>query len=147
MCLNSKTFIIMPTNTNHSSILLFDGVCNLCNGIVQFVIKHDPNAKFKFASLQSEAGQTLLKKFGLKTNDFDTFVLVRGETYFVKSSAVLRVLNELGGVWKLFYAFIILPAPVRDLFYNAIAGSRYKLFGRRENCMLPSPELKQKFLD
>lgn len=137
----------MPTNTNHSSILLFDGVCNLCNGIVQFVIKHDPNAKFKFASLQSEAGQTLLKKFGLKTNDFDTFVLVRGETYFVKSSAVLRVLNELGGVWKLFYAFIILPAPVRDLFYNAIAGSRYKLFGRRENCMLPSPELKQKFLD
>ncbi len=137
----------MPTNTNHSSILLFDGVCNLCNGIVQFVIKHDPNAKFKFASLQSEAGQTLLKKFGLKTNDFDTFVLVRGETYFVKSSAVLRVLNELGGVWKLFYAFIILPAPLRDLFYNAIAGSRYKLFGRRENCMLPSPELKQRFLD
>lgn len=137
----------MPTNTNHSSILLFDGVCNLCNGIVQFVIKHDPNAKFKFASLQSEAGQTLLKKFSLKTNDFDTFVLVRGETYFVKSSAVLRVLNELGGVWKLFYAFIILPAPVRDLFYNAIAGSRYKLFGRRENCMLPSPELKQRFLD
>lgn len=133
--------------TNHSSILLFDGVCNLCNGIVQFIIKHDPKAKFRFASLQSKTGQALLRKFGLKTDDFDTFVLVRGETYFVRSSAVLRVLHELGGMWKLFYVFIILPAPLRDFFYNAIASSRYKLFGRRESCMVPTPELKQRFLD
>lgn len=134
-------------NTTQSSILLFDGVCNLCNGIVQFIIRHDPGAKFKFASLQSETGQSLLRKFGLQTDDFDTFVMVRGETYFVRSSAALRVLNELGGIWKLFYAFFILPEPLRDFFYNAIAGSRYKLFGRREHCMLPSPELKQRFLD
>lgn len=134
-------------NTNHTSILLFDGVCNLCNGIVQFIIKHDPNAKFKFASLQSETGQALLRMFGLKTDDFDTFVLVRGEKYFVRSSAVLRVLDELGGIWKLFYVFIFLPAPLRDFFYNAIANSRYKLFGRRESCMVPTAELKQRFLE
>lgn len=132
---------------NETSILLFDGVCNLCNGVVQFIIKNDPKGKFRFASLQSEAGQTLLKEFGLKTDDFDTFVLVRGNEYFIRSTAVLRVLNELGGMWKLFSVLWIFPAPLRDLFYNAIANSRYKLFGRRESCMVPTAALKQRFLD
>lgn len=132
---------------NKSSIVLFDGVCNLCNGLVQFIIKNDPKGKFRFASLQSEAGQLLLKNLGLKTDDFDTFVLVRGDQYFVRSTAALRVLNELGGMWKLFSVFWIFPAPLRDFFYNVIANSRYKLFGRRESCMVPTAELKQRFLD
>lgn len=132
---------------NKSSIVLFDGVCNLCNGLVQFIIKNDPKGKFRFASLQSDAGQTILKNFGLKTDDFDTFVLVRGNQYFVRSTAVLRVLNELGGMWKLFSVFWIFPAPLRDFFYTVIANSRYKLFGRRESCMVPTAELKQRFLD
>src|SRR5215207_4802716 len=99
---------------NEAHILLFDGVCNLCNSIVQFTIKRDPNGKFKFASLQSESGQTLLIKFGLAADDFDSFVFINGDKYFLKSSAGLYVLKELGGIWKLFFVFIIIPRPIRD---------------------------------
>ena len=134
-------------SANQSPVLLFDGVCNLCNGIVQFTIKRDPQGKFKFASLQSESGQALLKKFGLPANDFDSFVFISGDNYFLKSSAGLRVLKELGGFWKLFYVFILVPRPVRDFVYNLIAKTRYKIFGKRDSCMVPAPGLKQRFLD
>lgn len=133
-------------SNKETNILLFDGVCNLCNSIVQFTIKRDPKEKFKFASLQSESGQALLKKFGLPTDDFDSFVFINGDKYFLKSSAGLHVLKELGGVWKLFFAFIIFPRPLRDFVYNIIARTRYKLFGKRDTCMVPSPHLKQRFL-
>jgi predicted DCC family thiol-disulfide oxidoreductase YuxK len=131
---------------NESHILLFDGVCNLCNRIVQFTIKRDPKAKFRFASLQSESGQALLKKVGLPTDDFDSFVFIKGNKYFLKSSAGLHVLKELGGVWKLFYVFIIFPKPLRDFIYNIIAKTRYKIFGKRDICMVPPAGLKQRFL-
>jgi predicted DCC family thiol-disulfide oxidoreductase YuxK len=133
-------------NNNEAHILLFDGVCNLCNSIVQFTIKRDPKEKFKFASLQSESGQALLKKFGLPTDDFDSFVFINEDKYFLKSSAGLHVLKELGGVWKLFYVFIIFPSPLRDFVYNIIAKTRYKIFGKRDTCMIPTPRLKQRFL-
>jgi predicted DCC family thiol-disulfide oxidoreductase YuxK len=133
-------------SNNEAHILLFDGVCNLCNSIVQFTIKRDPKEKFKFASLQSESGQALLKKFGLSTYDFDSFVFINGDKYFLKSSAGLHVLKELGGVWKLFYVFIIFPRPLRDFVYNIIAKTRYKIFGKRDTCMVPTPGLKQRFL-
>jgi len=133
-------------NNNQKHILLFDGVCNLCNGIVQFTIKRDPKGKFKFASLQSESGQSLLNQLGLPTNDFDSFVFINGDKYFLKSSAGLHVLKELGGVWKVFYIFIIIPRPLRDFVYSIIAKTRYKIFGKRETCMIPTPELKQRFL-
>ena len=132
---------------NETHILLFDGVCNLCNGIVQFTIKRDPKGKFKFASLQSDAAQLLLKKFGLSTDDFDSFVLVDGNKYFLKSSAGLQVLKELGGVWKLFYVFIIIPRPIRDFIYNIIAKTRYRIFGKRDQCMVPTEDIKQRFLE
>lgn len=131
---------------NETHILLFDGVCNLCNSIVQFTIKRDPKEKFKFASLQSESGQELLKKFNLPTNDFDSFVFINGNKYFLKSSAGLHVLKELGGFWKLFYVFIIFPRPLRDFVYNIIAKTRYKIFGKQDACMIPTPKLKQRFL-
>lgn len=134
-------------SNNNAYILLFDGVCNLCNSIVQFTIKRDTKEKFKFASLQSASGQALLKKFGLPTDDFDSFVFINGDKHFIKSSAALHVLKELGGVWKLFYVFIILPQRFRDFFYNIIAKSRYKIFGKRDTCMLPTPKLRQKFLE
>jgi predicted DCC family thiol-disulfide oxidoreductase YuxK len=127
-------------------ILLFDGVCNLCNGIVQFTIKRDPREKFKFASLQSASGQELLKQRGLPLDDFDSFVYIRGDQFFVKSSAGLNVLKDLGGIWKLFYVFIILPRSFRDFVYNMVAKSRYKIFGKRETCMIPTPELRERFL-
>jgi len=133
-------------NNNEAHILLFDGVCNLCNSIVQFIIKRDPKGKFQFASLQSESGQALLRKFGLPTDDFNSFVYIQGDEYFLKSSAGLHVLKELGGFWKLFYIFIIFPIPLRDFVYSIIAKTRYKIFGKRDTCMVATPELKQRFL-
>ncbi len=129
-----------------SPILLFDGICNLCNGTVQFIIKRDPKGKLKFAALQSESGQALLKKFGLPTDHFDTFIFIKEEKYYLKSRAVLEVLKELGGVWKIFYVFLYLPHPVRDFVYDIVAKSRYKIFGKKDKCMLPSLEIEERFL-
>ena len=130
-----------------NQILLFDGVCNLCNRFVQFTIRRDPEGKFKFASLQSKSGQALLEKFGLPKDEFRTFVLVKGDRYFLKSTAALHVLQELGGVWKLFYVFIIIPKPLRDFLYGIISKSRYRVFGKRDACMIPTPDISQRFLE
>jgi predicted DCC family thiol-disulfide oxidoreductase YuxK len=129
------------------NILLFDGVCNLCNKMVQFIIKRDPKARFQFASLQSEPGQLLLKKLKLPMTGFNTFVLITENKYYVKSSAVLQVLKRLGGIWKLFYVFVLIPVFIRDFIYNAISKSRYRVFGKRETCMIPGPGIKERFLD
>ena len=129
-----------------NKILLFDGDCNLCNVIVQFTIKNDPKGKFKFASLQSESGQELLKKNGLPRGDFDSFVFIKGDNCFQKSTAGLNVLKELGGLWQIFYIFIIIPRPIRDFIYKIIAKSRYRIFGRKDTCMIPTEDLKTRFL-
>ena len=130
----------------HENILLFDGVCNLCNGVVQFIIKRDKKAKFKFTALQSDAGQQLLKQYNLPLDDFESFVFIYKGIAYQRSGAALRVARELGGFWKLFYGFIILPKIIRDSIYNLIAGSRYKIFGRQDSCMIPTPELRSRFL-
>ncbi len=134
-------------NELEKPVLLFDGVCNLCNGVVQFVIKRDPDAKFSFTSLQSNMGQRLLQKFQLPTSDFESFVLVEGDRYYRKSTAALRLFNKLGGGWRLLYAFMIVPVPIRDFFYNLVANNRYKIFGRTDECWIPTPELKARFLE
>ncbi len=108
-------------STTPPYILLFDGICNLCNRTVQFVIKRDPKALFRFASLQSDYGQTLLKKLGLPTDNFDSFVLITGKKYYLRSTAGLQVLKLMGGGWKLFYALMIFPRPLRDFVYGLIA--------------------------
>jgi predicted DCC family thiol-disulfide oxidoreductase YuxK len=133
-------------NDQGEYILLFDGVCNLCNGLVQFMIKRDPKRKFKFASLQSNSAQKLLDRFGLPKNEFDSFVLIKGDKYFLKSTAVLLVLKELGGFWRLFYAFTVLPRSFRDFIYDRVAKSRYRIFGKRDQCMIPTPDLQSRFL-
>ena len=127
-------------------IILFDGVCNLCNGLVRFIIKRDKGGRFKFASLQSDIGQQWLKRFDLAKNEFDSFVLIRGDKYYLKSTGVLKMLRELGGIWKVFYILIIIPRPVRDFIYDLIAKSRYRIFGKQDTCMIPTPELKDRFL-
>ncbi len=132
-------------NTDNS-VLLFDGVCNLCNNMVQFIIQRDTAAKIKFATLQSDYGQTILKKLNLPTHQFDTLVFIKGDQYFLKSSAVLQVLKETGGIWKLFYLLIYVPVPLRDFVYNFVAKTRFTLFGKRESCMLPSENTKKRFL-
>jgi len=143
--LNLPTYL--EKNNGESSILLFDGVCNLCNRVVQFTIRRDSKGKFKFASLQSESGQTLLEKFGLPKDELRTFVLVKGDRYFLKSTAALNVLRELGGVWKLFYVFIIIPRPLRDFLYSIISKSRCRIFGKRNTCMIPTPDISKRFLE
>src|SRR6185437_10739775 len=127
-------------------ILLFDGVCNLCNGFVQFVIKHDPEAKFKFAALQSGAGRGQLKRFGLPEKYMESFIYIRGDKYYRKSTAVLNMWKDLGGGWRLTFGFMVFPAVIRDFFYDVIAKSRYKMFGKRDTCMIPTPDLQKRFL-
>jgi predicted DCC family thiol-disulfide oxidoreductase YuxK len=129
-----------------SRLILFDGVCNLCNASVQFIIAHDPQARFSFTSLQSDGGQHVLNGFKLPNVDFDSFVYIRDGKVFQRSSAALHVLNDLGGLWKIMYVFIIVPRPLRDWVYDLIARNRYKWFGKKESCMMPTPDLKKRFL-
>jgi predicted DCC family thiol-disulfide oxidoreductase YuxK len=128
-------------------ILLFDGVCNLCNGFVQWVIQRDPEARFRFAALQSEAGQRLLERHGLPTERFETFVLVEGEDYYTKSTAALRMCKRLGLPYSLLYPFVAVPHSVRDRVYEFVAANRYDWFGQRDRCMVPPSDLEDRFLD
>jgi predicted DCC family thiol-disulfide oxidoreductase YuxK len=127
-------------------VLLFDGVCNLCNASVNFVIDRDPRGRLRFASLQSRSGQELLQRHGLSTSDFDTMVLVEGDRYFTRSTAGLRVARRLKWPWPLLYALVIVPRPVRDWFYQIVARNRYRWFGQSEACRVPTPELRNRFL-
>ena len=128
-------------------IILFDGVCNLCNSSVQFILRRDHSQRFVFASLQSPAGQKLLQKFGLPQDQFNSFVLIENNKVFTRSSGALRVLLHLKKGWQLLYGLNIIPKPIRDKIYDWIARNRYKWFGRQEACWLPTPELKKRFLD
>ena len=129
------------------SLILFDGYCNLCSGTVQFILKHDRKAKFRFASLQSEYGKSLLQKHQLPTDSFGTFVLVEEDIVFTKSTAALRIVKSLTGMWPLLYVAIIIPRFLRDAIYNLVARNRYKWFGRRDSCWLPKNEWKERFMD
>lgn len=131
----------------NNPIILFDGVCNLCTGSIQYVIKHDPARIFRFASLQSAFGQKILSKFHLADNDFNSFILYDNERIYTRSTAALRVAKNLKGFVKLLYSFIIIPKFVRDAVYNLIAKNRYTWFGKKETCWLPTPELRALFLD
>ncbi|HSN61148.1 MAG TPA: thiol-disulfide oxidoreductase DCC family protein [Ferruginibacter sp.] len=130
----------------NSPVILFDGVCNLCNGSVQFVIKHDKAGLFKFASLQSEAGQQLLKKYQLPDTNFNSFVLIQDEKAYTKSTAALMVAKQLKGVVKYLYIFSVIPTFIRDKVYNFIAQNRYSWFGKKDSCMIPSANLEARFL-
>lgn len=128
-------------------IILFDGVCNLCNASVQFVIRHDPFGKFKFASLQGSAGQELLKRYNLPQNDFYSFVLIENGEVYTKSTAALKVCRCLKWPLNWLYGFIIVPGFIRNAVYNLVAKKRYKWFGERKECMVPIPQLKNRFLN
>lgn len=128
-------------------IILFDGVCNLCSSSVQFIIRHDPQKKFRYASLQSELGQSVLKEFNLPTNELSSFILLEKGKIAVKSTGALRVAKQLSGGWPLLYALVIVPAFIRDAVYEFVGRNRYKWFGKKEACWIPTPDLKQLFLD
>ena len=125
-------------------VILFDGVCNFCNGSVNFIIEHDKKGFFKFAPLQSETGQKYIDKFGL--SEVDSIILVEDEQAYTHSTAALRIAKHLDGIWSLGYVFVIIPRPIRNFFYKLFAANRYRLFGKKEACMLPTPEIRQRFL-
>jgi predicted DCC family thiol-disulfide oxidoreductase YuxK len=127
-------------------IILFDGVCDLCNGFVQFVIDRDPHGRFKFGALQSPEAEDLLKDVDLDPADLDTVVYIRGDRIYTRSGAALRILGDLGGIWSFFALKLVIPPPVRDLVYRLIAKRRYSLFGKKDQCMVPTPELKARFI-
>lgn len=137
----------MKTEKNYKQVILFDGVCNLCNSAVTFIIKRDGRDVFRFASLQSKLGIALLQKFDIDPIKTDSLILISGEKAFVKSSAALRISRGLSGVWPWLSVFLILPKYIRDGIYDGIARNRYKWFGKKESCMIPTPALKNKFVD
>ena len=128
-------------------MVLFDGVCNLCNGTVAFVAARDPRGRFRFAALQSAIGRDFLAAAGLPVDELETLVLIEDGRVFVRSTAALRIARRLSGLWPLAYAAIVIPRRARDAAYRSIARHRYRLFGRRETCMVPSPDLRHRFLE
>ncbi len=127
-------------------VVLFDGVCNLCNSSVRFIIKRDPGSVFRFAPLQSDTSKSILKQFELPTDGLDTFILVEDGECYVRSEAALRVARRLGGGWGLLYGFIIIPRSIRDYVYGIIARHRYEWFGKKGQCMVPEPGDQERFL-
>lgn len=134
-------------NKKFFGVVLFDGVCNLCSNSVQFIIKRDPNARFKFASLQSAYGQAELTRFNLDPTQLHSIILIQGDTFLERSNAALEIARHLSGAWPLFYVFKIVPRFLRDPVYNWIARNRYRWFGKKNECWLPTPDLKNRFLD
>jgi predicted DCC family thiol-disulfide oxidoreductase YuxK len=127
-------------------IILFDGVCNLCNGSVNFIIDRDSKNNFVFAPLQESRGQALQKQYGLPPEALDSVVLIKEGKVYKKSTAALEIARQLNGWWKALYIFKIVPAFLRDLVYDLVAKNRYRWFGRADQCRLPTPELRARFV-
>lgn len=128
-------------------IVIFDGVCNFCNGAVNFIIKRDPTGRFAFAPLQSPVGQELLEKHGLAMVDEDTVLLLKDGQCFERTDAVLEITKDLTGFWHWFRVLKVLPKPCRDYFYRVFARNRYRLFGKRDTCIVPSASVRERFLE
>lgn len=131
---------------SNKGIVLFDGVCNLCNASVQFIIKRDKKDFFRFASLQSDTGAALLKSAGLPAGYLTSILYIENGRHYKESTAALKIAKNLPGAWPLLYVFIVIPAFIRNFFYRIIAANRYRWFGQKNECMIPSPDLKQKFI-
>lgn len=139
--------MLATTKTETNPVILFDGVCNLCSSSVQFIIKHDPQRRFRYASLQSAYGQKVMQQFGLPAEELNSFILYQQGKIYTKSTGALMVAKQLNKLWPLLYGFIIIPPFIRNAVYSFIANNRYKWFGKKDACWLPTPELKKLFLD
>jgi predicted DCC family thiol-disulfide oxidoreductase YuxK len=131
---------------NNSHIVIFDGVCNFCNGAVNFIIKRDPGSKFVFTPMQSELAKELMLKYQVENVGIDTFLLIKDGRCFMFSSAALEITKDLSGFWCLSLVFKIVPAKIRDFFYKVFARNRYNLFGRKATCMVPTNDVKSRFI-
>lgn len=128
-------------------IVLFDGVCNLCNSAVQFIIRHDKKNIFMFTSLQSNAGQKLLAQYNFPLDELNSFIFIENNKAYTRSTGALKVVRKLQGLWPLLYGFMIVPKFIRDGVYNWVGRNRYKWYGKKDACMIPTPELKARFLN
>jgi predicted DCC family thiol-disulfide oxidoreductase YuxK len=128
-------------------IVLYDGVCGLCDRSVQLILRNDRRGRFRFAALQSRAGRALLEKFGLSPEVLDSVVLVQDGRAWRKSRAALRIARRMAAPWPLLWPLIVIPSPVADLFYDLLAKNRYRIFGKLDACMIPPPEVRARFLD
>lgn len=129
-----------------SGIILFDGMCNLCSTSVQFIIKRDQKGYFSFASLQSDQGKELSEQYQIP-NNIESIVVIDNGRYYLKSSAALYICKHLDGMWKFFSFFRVVPRPLRDKVYDYIAKNRYRWFGKKDACMIPTPEMRSRFID
>lgn len=129
------------------SLILFDGVCNLCNGFVTFLIPRDRKNHFQFGSLQSPKVIELLRAYHYMTTELSTVILIEDDKLYTRSTAVLRIARRLGGIWVLAYPLILLPSFLRDWLYDLVARNRYRFFGRKDTCMIPRPEWRDRFVD
>lgn len=132
--------------TDHP-LVIFDGVCNLCEASVNFIIRHDPDGVFRFVPSQTPLGEALQQQYGLNTSSLDTVVLVRDGEAFTESEAAAQIAREFGGPWRLLGWVRFVPRPLRDWVYRRIAANRYAWFGRKDVCMLPTPEIRSRFLE
>ena len=146
---NSPTnlFSLYLNKMDLNNLIIFDGVCNLCNASVQFIINRDKKRVFKFLPLQSERTGEIFKQFNIDFENLDTIILIKNKKVFVRSDAALEIANALDYPWKIFYFLIFIPKFIRDRIYNIIANNRYDWFGKRENCMIPTEDMKSRFLD
>ncbi|MBT4161089.1 MAG: DUF393 domain-containing protein [Gammaproteobacteria bacterium] len=128
-------------------VVIFDGVCNFCSGAVDFIINRDPQAKFRFAPNQSNAGQILMERHQIQDLSDETLMLIEGDTYKLRTEAALAIAAELKWPWPLFTVFLLLPVTFRDYFYRVFARNRYRLFGKKNACMVPSADVRNRFLD
>jgi predicted DCC family thiol-disulfide oxidoreductase YuxK len=135
----------MSTRENHA-IILFDGVCNFCDSKINFIIRHDKRDYFRFAPLQSDIGKKYLAEHHINTSETDSFILVENGKTYDRTTAALRIAKKLNGGWPLFYGFIIVPPFIRDIVYRIIAKNRYKWWGKKDSCMIPTPDVRAKFL-
>ena len=132
--------------TDEHAVVLFDGVCNLCNASINFVIDHDPEGYFKFAPLQSDEADEILERCSQASGTLESIVLIEDGTCYDRSSAALRIARRLTGGWPLLYGFLAVPRPIRDFVYDWISHNRYRWFGKRDKCRVPTPELQERFL-
>lgn len=132
---------------NDKKIILFDGVCNLCDASIQFIIKHDKKDIFRFVAIQSELGQRIIKHIGINTTETDSIILyLPGVAYYYKAEAALKIAKDLNGIYSFLSLFNVFPNSISNMVYDYIAKNRYKWYGKKEQCMIPTPELKSKFL-
>lgn len=135
-----------PEDSQPYGTVLFDGVCNFCNGWVQFIIKRDPQGFFRFASLQSSVAKSLLEAYNLDVS-IDSIVLLKGKHHYTESTAILHICKDLKGFWRFLYWLIIVPKPIRDRLYRWFARNRYRFFGKQESCIVPTSDIRERFLE